>query len=175
VRPFLRPWLEETVLPDVTARIEDGRLIVTQAGPVFPMTVDVDLVTARDTVRRSIELTAAADTFDVDDVGNVTDVLLDPDHRLLLRRHRGEPVTFSIAAPGAKQVELAGSFTSERIAATRGEDGVWRVTLPLTAGRYSRVWLVDGERREDPQGDLLIVRPLGPVTGSRDTSATPRE
>ena len=50
--------------------------------------------------------------------------------------------------------------------ATRGGDGVWRVTLPLTAGRYSRVWLVDGERREDPRGDLLVVRPLQEVTGA---------
>ena len=98
-------------------------------------------------------------TFDVRDVRGVTDVLLDPDHRLLLRRQRGETVTFSIAAPEAKKVELGGSFTSQRIAATRGEDGAWRATLPLTAGRYSRVWFVDGERREDPQGDLLVVRP----------------
>lgn len=166
VRPFLRPWLEETVPADVTARVEGGRLIVSQSGPVFPLTVDVDLVTARDTVRRTIELAAAADTFDVGDVRDVADVLLDPDHRLLLRRHRGETVTFSIAAPDAEKVELGGSFTSQRVAAARGEDGVWRAALPLTAGRYSRVWFVDGERREDPQGDLLVVRPREAVAGA---------
>jgi hypothetical protein len=147
--PFILPWLDGKYIPNVEARVEGSRVILTQEQPdvVFELPLDVALTTPSGTVvRRSVRLTHRADTVDVADVGTVSSVTVDPDHVFLLQRHYGEVVRFTLpfaAAPDAKLVELTGNFSSKPMLATRG-DGGWFVELPLTEGRYVWQWRIDG-------------------------------
>jgi hypothetical protein len=57
---------------------------------------------------------------------------------------------FVLVAPGAKDVSLVGDFNDWDHAATKlarvAGGGVWTVEVPLTAGRYTYTFLVDGHR-----------------------------
>ena len=59
-------------------------------------------------------------------------------------------VRFALSAPGAAKVTLVGGFNGWSREATvlraTGDDGIWRVTVPLPAGRHEYAFLVDGER-----------------------------
>lgn len=64
-----------------------------------------------------------------------------------------EPVTFTLAAPEARQVFLAGEMTdwdAHKQAMTRGADGVWRLQLDLTPGQWLYKFVVDGRWVHDP-------------------------
>lgn len=160
VRAFLQPWVEESVVPDLAARVEAGRVIVEQRqDPLFDLDVELDLVTAPDTVRRTLRLQGRADTLRVSGAGEVRDVLLDPDHRLLIRRHRGETVRLTVRAPGADSVALGATFLDTPLPASSSGDGTWAIELPLTAGVYGYWWRVDGRYVEPEGGERLVVRP----------------
>ena len=183
--PFILPWLEGKYIPNVDARIEGTRVVVTQNQPdvLFELPLDVALTTADGkTVQRKVHLTHRADTLDVRDVGSVTDVRIDPDHYFLLQRHYGEVVRFELpvsAVPDAKVVELAGNVFSKPIPATKSGDR-WVVELPLSEGRYIWQWRVDGSLPNDeamftaaaaaPSPDarsgVRIVRPIQRLTES---------
>ena len=153
--PFILPWLDGKYIPDVEARVDGQRVIVTQNQPdvVFDLPLDLALTTASGTVKRTVHLTRRADTVSVAGAGAVTDVRVDPDHYFLLQRHYGETVRFELpvaAAPDAKVVELSGNVTAKPIAATRSGD-VWVVELALTEGRYIWQWRVDGKLPTDEE------------------------
>jgi hypothetical protein len=86
VGAFLRPWLDETVIPRVAAVVDGEELIVSQDGPSFLLDVDVDLVTATGTVRRRVPLTGPSTTMSLGGLSGVTGVVIDPDRRLLIHR-----------------------------------------------------------------------------------------
>jgi hypothetical protein len=154
--PFLRPWIDDSVIPAPVARVEPGRVVVTQPGPAFRLPLEVELRTPAGPVRRRLELARAADTLDVRDVDGITGVVLDPDHEFLIRRAWGDTVRLALSAPGAKEVKLYGTWVEGPVAAERrGEE--WVVELPLTAGRYGYSWSVDGEYRAAPEGGPLVV------------------
>ncbi|HWZ59096.1 MAG TPA: M1 family aminopeptidase, partial [Gemmatimonadaceae bacterium] len=150
---FIMPWLTEQYVPDVDARIEGTQLIVTQRQPgalfELALTIALDLPTSE--VRRTVHLTARADTIDVTTLGPVSRARVDPDHDFLLRRHWGEVARFELLAPRAKTVALTLSATPNP--ATRDGDR-WIVTLPLAEGRYVYLWRVDGA---DPSDDVAIA------------------
>jgi hypothetical protein len=184
VGPLLRPWLEEAVTPDVTARVvadaRGRRVVLTQAGPVFELpALEIALVTAAgDTARQQVRLITRETVLDVSDVGALTDVLVDPDHRLLLRRHRGEVARFEWHAPGAARVALAGDFAAAPAPAARDQEGIWRVEVPLTEGQYAWHWLVDGRRplaapSAVPPSGVRIVRPLRDLPRPDDRTPPP--
>lgn len=64
------------------------------------------------------------------------------------------PIQFVLVAPDARSVSVAGSFNDWDTAATRlrrDAGGVWTVSLPLLAGRYTYSFVVDGTRwQADP-------------------------
>lgn len=153
--PFVMPWLTESYIPDVDARVEGRHLIVTQSQPGadFDLPLEVELTTAAGAVRRRVHLTTRADTVDIGDVGPVSATRPDPDHHFLLRRHFGETVRFELRAPDAKSVELAGNVASKPIPAAREGDR-WIVSVPLPEGRYIWVWRVDGAT---PSDDALLA------------------
>lgn len=161
---FVLPWLAGKYIPDVEARVDGDRVVVTQTQPtvVFDLPLDLVLTTASGPVKRTVHLTHRADTVRVADAGAVTDVRVDPDHYFLLQRHYGETVRFEFpaaAAPDAKVVELAGNVTAKPIAATRVDD-VWVVELPLIEGRYIWQWRVDGKLPTDEE--TLAAAAAGP-------------
>lgn len=173
---FIMPWLSGKYIPDVEARVEGSSVIVTQSQPdiVFDLPLDVAIVSGADTVHKSVHLTSRADTLPVPNASGVTRVLVDPDHHFLLRRHWGETKTFTLHAPNAKSVELAGNFISKPVAATRSGDD-WTVEMPIPEGRYLFLWRVDGKGPSDEEAiaavksgvsdstsraGLITVRPL---------------
>jgi enterochelin esterase-like enzyme len=66
---------------------------------------------------------------------------------------RAAPVTFSLEAPEARQVFLAGEMTDwerHKQAMTRGADGIWRLQLDLAPGQWLYKFIVDGRWVHDP-------------------------
>jgi hypothetical protein len=152
--PFIMPWLSGKYIPNVEAKVDGKRLILTQSQPedVFELPLDVALTTeSGQTVRRTVRLTHRADTVSIADVGGVKHVEVDPDHIFLLQRHHGEIVRFALpvaAAPDAKLVELTGNVSSKPIPATKSGDA-WVVEIPMTEGRYVWQWRVDNVMPND--------------------------
>lgn len=70
-------------------------------------------------------------------------------------------VEFVLSAADANQASLAGDFNnwdSGAMPLTRGDDGLWTITVPLKPGRYRYTFLVDGDRwvrdpAQPPAGD----------------------
>jgi len=66
---------------------------------------------------------------------------------------RAEPVTFTLAAPDAHEVFVAGEMTGwdeGKRAMRRDADGIWRATLDLEPGQWLYKFVVDGGWVQDP-------------------------
>ena len=60
---------------------------------------------------------------------------------------------FTICAPAAASVALAGDFTSWELnpkPMKKAKQGIWSVSLNLEPGRYEYKFIVDGQWQEDP-------------------------
>ena len=58
---------------------------------------------------------------------------------------------FSLEAPGGTDVAIAGSFNDwTQVAMTKGQDGLWRITIQLARGTYEYRFQVDTVWRQDP-------------------------
>ena len=71
----------------------------------------------------------------------------------LVAQAHADPTTFSLAAPQARQVFLAGEMTNwddGKRAMQRDAGGVWRVTLDLEPGEWLYKFVVDGQWVQDP-------------------------
>ena len=72
--------------------------------------------------------------------------------------------TFSITAPAATNVQLAGDFTSwqqQPIKMTKDADGTWRTAVRLSPGPHPYRFLVDGQWQDDPKCLLHVPNPFG--------------
>ena len=146
MRSFVMPWLTSKYIPDVEATVDGNRLIVTQRQPgeLFDLPkLDIELTTPSGNVRRTLHLQHRADTVMLRDVGTVSEIHVDPDHRFLLQRHWGEPIVrFELpvsVAPTATSMSLNGNFVRGPIPATKN----WRCVGRGTADdrRYVHVAL----------------------------------
>jgi hypothetical protein len=176
---FVMPWLTSRYTPDVDARVDGRRLIVTQQQPgeLFDLPrLEVELTTPSGVLRKTMHLRHRADTLDVGDVDAVTATRVDPDHHFLVRRHWGEPaVRFELPVsrvPDVRAVQLNGNFLRAPIAATRSGDA-WVVELPMTEGEYVWAWQVEGgsasaggssAAADSSLTGTRVVRPLQRVT-----------
>lgn len=66
-------------------------------------------------------------------------------------------VQFSVKAPDAKKVSIAGSFNrwdiEKDVLAGPDEAGIWSITIPLGEGRYEYLFVINGEKwLIDPHG-----------------------
>jgi hypothetical protein len=156
---FLRPWLEESRIPHLRVSIEADGVAIDQLGPSFAFPLELDLVTEHGTVRRTVQLGADRTLVPTRELGPISDVLVDPDRRMLMRRDRGEIVTFRLEAPEAGTVHLLGDFSEQAFAATRDGD-LWSVSLSLSAGRYAFWWGVDGALGFREPLEVVHVKPL---------------
>jgi 1,4-alpha-glucan branching enzyme len=71
---------------------------------------------------------------------------------------------FSLMAPNAQSVQLAGDFNSWNPEVTplkKFTKGVWKINLNLSPGRYEYRFLVDGRWQNDPQCESLVANPFG--------------
>jgi 1,4-alpha-glucan branching enzyme len=83
---------------------------------------------------------------------------------LINKRTSKRKQTFSISAPEAGTVQLAGCFTQwqERpVNLQKQDDGSWRATLELAPGTYQYRFLVDGQWQDDPQSGARVPNPYG--------------
>jgi len=72
--------------------------------------------------------------------------------------------SFSIRAPTAATVLLAGDFTHWQQAALplqKKSDGIWRGNVELAPGIYHYRFIVDGEWQDDPECTLRVDNPFG--------------
>lgn len=72
---------------------------------------------------------------------------------MLKEKSAKQKVTFSYVAPAAKDVLVAGDFTSWQEAPLplkKDKGGVWKKTVSLAPGRYEYRLLVDGQWMDDP-------------------------
>jgi len=74
-------------------------------------------------------------------------------------------VRFTLDAPGAASVFLAGAFNSwapAKDAMTKSGGTLWEITVPLKPGRYEYKFVVDGKTwKEDPDNPLYVPDPYG--------------
>lgn len=71
---------------------------------------------------------------------------------------------FSLTAPDAQSVQLAGDFNSWNPAVNplkKSSKGVWKINLNLSPGRYEYRFLVDGKWQNDPQCSSHAANPFG--------------
>lgn len=78
---------------------------------------------------------------------------------------KGTNVTFSIEAPKANKVMLAGSFNKwdhTSIPLKRAnKEGVWTREMVLNPGRYEYKFVVDGNWINDPRSRKTVRNPFG--------------
>ena len=83
----------------------------------------------------------------------------------MARRHtNGKKQTFTITAPGAMSVLLAGDFThwqEQAIPMRQQKGGLWKASVELAPGTYHYRFLVDGQWRDDPECTLWAANPFG--------------
>ena len=73
-------------------------------------------------------------------------------------------IEFVLEAPSARSVKLAGDFTDWEkfpLDLMQSEDGVWSSVVPLTPGRYSYRFIVDGQWCDDPRSIQRVSNPFG--------------
>jgi 1,4-alpha-glucan branching enzyme len=73
-------------------------------------------------------------------------------------------VLFSIRAPEARTVSLAGNFNEWDVGSLpmkKDSKGVWRVTLYLTPGSYEYRFVIDGVWHDDPKARERVDNPFG--------------
>ena len=72
--------------------------------------------------------------------------------------------TFTLYAPEAASVFLSGDFNDwhpGNLKARKFKDGTWRKTVPLKAGTYQYLFLVDGQWWADPANPNRAQNPFG--------------
>lgn len=75
-----------------------------------------------------------------------------------------QKVTFSLLAPEAHSVQLAGDFTDWQAAPLdlkRQQDGIWKATISLEPGEHQYRLLVDGQWQDDPNCAMHLPNEFG--------------
>ena len=73
-------------------------------------------------------------------------------------------VEFVYESPTAKEVCLSGDFNNWNFSSLpmrKDRNGIWRLRLPLTAGRHEYRFIVDGEWQCDPRAYDYVPNPFG--------------
>ena len=86
---------------------------------------------------------------------------------------RTKKQSFSLRAPGATSVLLAGDFThwqQEPIPLRQNAGGVWQTKVPLKPGTYHYRFVVDGHWQDDPECILRVPNPFGGENMVREVS-----
>src|SRR5204862_4089278 len=76
----------------------------------------------------------------------------------------GSSTLFAFQSPTTRQVSLAGDFNNwdTRVAPMqKGNDGIWRLSLPLEPGRYEYRFYADGVWQDDPAAQQRAANALG--------------
>ena len=80
------------------------------------------------------------------------------------RLPRLSEVVFSVSAPEAKQVHLAGDFNGWKLdqgTQMQRDNGVWKKNVPLKGGKYRYRFVIDGSWTEDANNPSKEMNPYG--------------
>jgi hypothetical protein len=83
-------------------------------------------------------------------------------------------ITFSVLAPEARQVYLAGDFNGWKLdnaSQMRQEEGAWRKRINLASGKYRYRFVIDGVWTEDMNNPAKEVNPYGSVDSLIEVSS----
>lgn len=75
-----------------------------------------------------------------------------------------QKVTFSLVAPDAQSVLVAGDFTrwdQVPVSLKKQKAGVWKKVVSLEPGQYEYRYLVDGQWQDDPNCATRVANPFG--------------
>jgi 1,4-alpha-glucan branching enzyme len=75
-----------------------------------------------------------------------------------------KPAEFSLYAPNAKRVSLAGTFNNwdvQRLTARKDSRGNWSVKASLKPGKYEYKFFVDGSWHNDPKCKACVPNSFG--------------
>jgi hypothetical protein len=84
-------------------------------------------------------------------------------------------VVFRLPAPGANEVAVSGSFTGWAPQPMARDGDAWLIGLPLSAGTYEYVYLVDGVALVPPEAALTRPDGWGGTNGVLEVTAGPCE
>ena len=73
-------------------------------------------------------------------------------------------IEFSLYAPKAKKVSLAGSFNkwnSKLLSAKKDAKGNWKIDVELKPGQYEYKFFVDGSWMDDPKCNWKVTNTFG--------------
>jgi len=77
---------------------------------------------------------------------------------------KSKDVGFSLLAPQAQSVFLAGNFNQWNLSShplSPSNEGIWRISIPLSPGRYEYRFYVDGKWQNDPGCSSVVENPFG--------------
>ena len=79
------------------------------------------------------------------------------------KRKTAKKVNFTMVAPGATHVFLAGDFTNWDINShpLKASKGTWKTSVTLLPGRYEYRFMVDGDWKNDPHCTTLVPNSYG--------------
>jgi 1,4-alpha-glucan branching enzyme len=78
------------------------------------------------------------------------------------KKSRG--VGFMLLAPQTQSVFLAGNFNQWNLSShplIPNSEGVWKISIPLSPGRYEYRFVVDGKWQNDPACSSVLENPFG--------------
>ena len=73
-------------------------------------------------------------------------------------------ISFSLSAPDARNVKVAGDFTAwetQALDMTRQPNGSWKTTLAIPPGQHEYRFIVDGQWADDPHCEVRKPNPFG--------------
>ena len=80
------------------------------------------------------------------------------------KKQNHKRATFKFMAPEAESVLLAGDFNAWDPNAhplKKVSNGMWRINVSLSPGRYEYRFLVDGQWQNDPESKTFVPNPFG--------------
>ncbi len=81
-----------------------------------------------------------------------------------IKKQSHKRATFKFMAPEAESVLLAGDFNAWDPNAhplKKVSNGMWRINVSLSPGRYEYRFLVDGQWLNDPECETFVPNPFG--------------
>jgi 1,4-alpha-glucan branching enzyme len=77
---------------------------------------------------------------------------------------KSRKVGFSLSSPQAQSVFLAGNFNQWNLSShplSLNNEGMWRISIPLSPGGYEYRFFVDGKWQNDPACSSVVENPFG--------------
>ncbi|MFH2065172.1 MAG: glycogen-binding domain-containing protein [Pseudomonadota bacterium] len=83
---------------------------------------------------------------------------------IIKQKIKKQKVLFSVKAPEANDVFLAGDFNNwdpEALPMEKDDEGVWKRMLKLESSLYEYKFIIDGEWKTDPQNSRMCSNRFG--------------